>query len=214
MPTTLRLTVYDIGRGTALRFAAPGHRYLYLTEGSARIDAPAGSRALAAGDGAAIDPDSRVAVGGTAWLWEALPAEGALLGSADAFAVLSKTLVLPEAGPRLFRVDRMDLPPGALTPRHFHRGPGIRRLLSGRVRVEIGADIVGIDPRGAWYEPGDEPVIGANAAPGPSAFLRVLLLPVELSGGKGSFVPASDADAAKPRAVDQRILHEATIDLG
>jgi quercetin dioxygenase-like cupin family protein len=213
MTPSWRLSVYDIARGVAVRFATPGHRYLYVIDGTCRIDSPAGTRALAGSDGAVVEAGSTATSDGSAWLCEAVPADGALLDPSAAFVVLSKTLVLPEAGPRLFRVDRVDLPPGAVTPRHFHRGPGIRRLISGRVRVEIGADIIGIDPGAAWFEPGDEPVLGANAAPGPSAFLRVLLLPVELSGGKGSFVPASDADAAKPRAVEQRILHEASIDL-
>jgi quercetin dioxygenase-like cupin family protein len=212
MTASWRLSVYDIARGAAVSLAAPGHRYLYVTDGAGRIDSPDGTRALAGGDGAAVEAGSTAAVDGGGWLCEAVPAGGALLDPSAAFVVLSKTLVLPDSGPRLFRVDRVDLPPGAVTPRHFHRGPGIRRLISGRVRVEIGADVVGIDPGGAWYEPGDEPVLGANAAPGRSSFLRVLLLPMELSGGKGSFVPASDADAAKPRSVEQRILHEASID--
>ncbi|HEX7006719.1 MAG TPA: hypothetical protein VF274_06250 [Alphaproteobacteria bacterium] len=55
--------------------------------------------------------------------------------------------------------------------------------------------------------------MGANAAPGPSAFLRISLLPIELTGGKSSFVPASEADAARPRAVAQRLLHEATVEI-
>jgi quercetin dioxygenase-like cupin family protein len=146
-----------------------------------------------------------------AWLCEAAPAASAPLDPSLASPVLSQIVNLPETEPRLFRVDRIDLEPGARTPRHFHRGPGIRRLIFGRVRVEIGGKVIEVGPGGAWFEPGDEPVVGANAAPGASAFLRVSLLPVELLGGKSSFVPASDAEAAKPRAVVQRLLHEAVL---
>ena len=41
------------------------------------------------------------------------------------------------------------------------------------------------------------PVVGENVFDGDSAFLRVSLLPIDLIGGKSSFMPASDADVAK-----------------
>ena len=154
----------------------------------------------------------RYVADGVAWLCEAAPAATALLDPSLAKPVLSEIMDLPATEPRLFRVDRVDLEAGARTPRHFHRGPGIRRLIHGRVRVEIGAEVVDVGPGGAWFEPGDEPVVGANLAPGASAFLRISLLPSGLLGGKSSFVPASDAEAAKPRAVVQRLLHEALLE--
>ena len=129
--------------------------------------------------------------------------------------VLSKAFSLPAAVPQaLFRVDRIDLTAGARTPRHFHRGPGIRRLLYGGVRVEIGGDVFGCGPGGAWFESGDDPVVGENVFDGASAFLRVSLLPIDLKGGKSSFMPASEADAAKPRAVGQGLLYESVVSFG
>jgi quercetin dioxygenase-like cupin family protein len=148
---------------------------------------------------------------GAAWLCEAAPADAVPPDPSLARPVLAKTVEMPDQAPRLFRVDRIDLEAGAVTPRHFHRGPGIRRLIVGRVRVDVGADVVAVGPGGAWFEPGDQPVVGRNVAPGPSAFLRISLLPVELEGGKSSFVPESDAEAGKPRAVAQRLLHDAVL---
>ncbi|MGE5147875.1 MAG: cupin domain-containing protein [Candidatus Eiseniibacteriota bacterium] len=171
--------------------------YDVVSDRAARIDAP-GRRYLHAADD-------------VAWLCEAAPADVALLDPSLASPVLSKTVRVTVVDAPLFRVDRIDLEAGARTPRHFHRGPGIRRLLFGRVRVEIGAETIEVGPGGAWFEPGDAPVVGSNAAAGPSAFLRVSLLPADLLGGKSSFVPASDAEAGKPRAVAQRLLHEAVV---
>lgn len=212
MTVAWRLSVYDIGPGAAVRFSAPGCRFLYVTEGTGRIESPTGMRALAAGEGDAVGAGDAATADGMAWLCELAPPT-ALLDPGPAFAVLSKALSVAAAGPRLFRVDRIDLSAGARTPRHFHRGPGIRRLIFGQVRVEIGADVIGAGPGGAWFEPGDEPVLGANAAPGQSAFLRASLLPIDLIGGKSSFVPASESDAAGPRGVAQRLLHEATVEI-
>lgn len=212
MTAAWRLSVYDIGPGAPVRLPALGCRFLYVSEGACRIESPAGTRGLAIGEGDAVGAGDAVTADGKAWLCELAPPT-ALLDPGSAFAVLSKPLSVAATGPWLFRVDRIDLEAGARTPRHFHHGPGIRRLIFGRVRVEIGVDVIGVDPGGAWFEPGDEPVVGANAAPGPSAFLRVSLLPVELSGGKSSFVPASEADAASPRAVAQHLLHEATVEI-
>lgn len=151
------------------------------------------------------------AIDGAVWLCDAAPADAAPLDPALARPVLVKTVEMPDQAPRLFRIDRIDLEAGAVTPRHFHRGPGIRRLIVGAVRVEVGAETIEVGPGGAWFEPGDQPVVGRNAAPGPSAFLRISLLPADLVGGKSSFVPASDAEAGKPRAVAQRLLHDAVL---
>jgi quercetin dioxygenase-like cupin family protein len=212
MTSTWRLAVYDLRLGRSIGPAERGRRYLYVVDGTCRLESPGAARALAAGDGAAIDAAMTVAGDGTAWLCEAAPAESAPPDRATAFAALSKAIVVGDAGPRLFRVDRIDLSAGAQTPRHLHRGPGIRRLIAGRVRVEIGGDVVGAAPGGAWFEPGDAPVVGANGWPGDSAFLRVSLLPIELLGGKSSFIPVSADDAARPRAVAQRLLYEAAVD--
>jgi len=213
MTATWRVSIYDLVLAKTVRLASTPRRYLYVVDGACRIDA-AGSRStvLSPANGAAVEADGVLSGNGTVWLCEAAPAAEALLPPSAAFCVLSKVVAGSDAAPRLFRVDRIDLAAGAVTPRHFHRGPGIRRLIEGRVRVEIGPEVVGVGPGGAWFEPGDEPVIGANALDGHSAFLRFSLLPAELLGGKSSFVPASDADAARPRGVEQRLLHEAMLD--
>ncbi len=193
MTTRRRLTVYDFETGRTVGFDGPANRFLFVVDGSCRL----------------TDVD------GTVWLCETAAAEVPFLSPALASVALSKAVTVAGAAPQvLFRVDRIDLTAGAGTPRHFHRGPGVRRLLFGRVRVEIGDDVYGVGPGGAWFEPGDDPVVGENVFAGDSAFLRVSLLPVELEGGKSSFIPASDAEAAKPRAVGQGLLHEAIVPIG
>jgi quercetin dioxygenase-like cupin family protein len=208
-----RLTVYDLAPGSCSPFDAAAARYVFVVDGTVCLDAPDGSAVLSAGHGAPIPAAADLAVHGTAWLCESAPAETGLADPAQASVVLSKSFDFPEASEALFRVDRIDLTAGARTPVHFHRGPGIRRLLYGRVRVAIGDDVLGVGPGGAWFEPGDEPVLGENAEDGASAFLRVSLLPIELIGGKSSFRPASAAEAAKPRAVGQGLLHERAVAL-
>jgi hypothetical protein len=51
-------------------------------------------------------------------------------------------------------------------------------------------------------------VIGTNIHSGPSEFVRVTVLPLELEGGKSSFIPADAAEAAKPRSVKQKLFGE------
>jgi hypothetical protein len=92
----------------------------------------------------------------------------------------------------------IESPAGSVTPRHFHRGPGIRRLLYGRILGEI-------DPGNAWFESGTDPVIGSNIHEGNSAFVRVMVLPPELQGGLTSFVAT---EAQKPRGVQNQVFAE------
>ncbi|MEQ8696327.1 MAG: hypothetical protein RLT05_07175 [Bauldia litoralis] len=214
MTLARRLTVYDLKAERWAGVSGAADRYLFVADGEGRIEAPDGPVTLSAGAGAMLAADAVVTAYGTLWICETADAREPLLDPALAEVVLSKSFTLPADAPEaLFRVDRIDLTAGARTPRHFHRGPGIRRLLYGRVRVEIGADVVGCGPGGAWFEPGDDPVVGANVFDGDSAFLRVSLLPLDLIGGKSSFMPASDAEAAKPRAVGQGLLHESVVAL-
>lgn len=136
--------------------------------------------------------------------WEAAPAETALPGT----ALIAATVDPAAQSPFFLRLDRVELDSGAATPLHFHRGPGLRVLHQGGVRVTIGDASHDRAPGEAWFEPGDAPVLGRATAPGRSAFLRWSLLPAGLRGGKSSFVPANDAEAGKPRGVAVTLIGE------
>ena len=116
----------------------------------------------------------------------------------------------PDA-PVLLRADRVDFPPDAVTPRHGHAGPGIRRLLAGRLFAEIGDTHRRIDAGEAWFESGLEPVVGRNIAPA-SAFVRCMVLDPDLLG-RPTFRPSSAEDAAKPRAVGYRQFFDTIVTL-
>ena len=88
----------------------------------------------------------------------------------------------------------------------------MRRLIKGRLLAQINDDFERIDPGHAWFETGKDPVIGTNVHTGNSAFVRVMLLPIELQCGKSSFVPTTAEDAGKPRAVMQRLFGEVVVE--
>jgi hypothetical protein len=89
---------------------------------------------------------------------------------------------------------------------------GIRRLLSGRLLAETGDDLERIEPGQPWFETGKDPIVGMNISGGNSAFVRVMVLPIDLKGGKTSFVATTGEEAAKPRHVASRLFGETVID--
>lgn len=84
-------------------------------------------------------------------------------------------------------------------------------MLFGSILGEIGAAWDRFDAGRAWFESGTEPVIGRNVHTGNSAFVRFLVLPDELREGQTSFVATDAAEAAKPRAVQNTVIEEATL---
>ena len=86
--------------------------------------------------------------------------------------------------------------PGARTPLHGHRGPGIRRLVKGRIRATIGDNLERIEAGQAWFETGRDWVVGESSSAGEIVFVRVMVLPAELEGGQSSFVPAPKMSSA------------------
>lgn len=125
--------------------------------------------------------------------------------------VLAALLHRDPAAPIVLRADRVDFPPGAVTPRHGHAGPGIRRLLSGRLSAEIGEQIHRIDPGQAWFETGHDPVIGRTLAPA-SAFVRGMALDPVLHG-KPTFRAWDGAEAGKPRGAKPRLFFDELVTL-
>ncbi|WP_439495406.1 hypothetical protein [Bosea sp. (in: a-proteobacteria)] len=201
-----RISVYDLGAGKSCVVAAAGHAFAYAAGG----DATVAGATVAAGDGAFAAGGEAVTSSGGAWLYEIAPGAAPPRIEDGLSPVLSRLAVLGE-GEHMLRADRVESQAGARTPAHRHRGPGIRRLESGLLIAEVGDDLDRIGAGGAWFETGHETVVGSNISGGVNVFIRVMLLPVELAGGKSSFIAATPADADKPRAVNLRLFGERPI---
>jgi hypothetical protein len=130
-------------------------------------------------------------VEGRALRWELVdddPETGALLGAAVELG----------GGEWLARCDRIDFPPASVAYTHTHPGPGIRYLLFGSIRIESGGETHEYGPGEAWFESGPEPVFAASSQTGPTAFVRVMLLPRAWEG-KRTIRYLDPADEEKPK---------------
>jgi hypothetical protein len=207
-----RMTVYDLDLDSRM-VELPGdvHRFLYLRDGRASVETRGAEVDLQPDEGRFSRSGARIRGEGEVWVFEVGPGGRDFISDPAVSIVLSRRFGLDPAPSRLLRADRIESMSGSATPRHGHRGPGMRRLIMGRLLAEIGDDFERIDAGHAWFETGQDPVIGTNIHTGNSAFVRVMLLPVELEGGKSSFMPTTAEDAAKPRAVVNRLFGEIVI---
>lgn len=209
MSRPLRITLYDLALSERrLLLSGPGRRFIYVERGHLVADGEVHDvdAGFFAAEATTIEGD------GQAWIYEVAPINARLLENQALSLVMSRHAQPPTDPPRLMRADRIESPSGTATPRHNHRGPGLRRLVHGRLMAEIGEDLERIDPGHAWFESGHDPVVGTNISDGPSAFVRVMVLPPELAGGRSSFVPASPEDANKTRSVANRLFGEVMLD--
>ena len=200
MERRVRVSVHDLDPAAPPELS-DGVRFVYVVEGRWEV----GGQALGPDSGAFAEPGAPISGRGAAWLFAAGPA-GPPFGPAPSL-VLARVAVVP-AGPLVVRADRVEAPAGTVTPRHRHRGPGIRRLVRGLLIAQIADRTDRIGPGAAWFETGDEPVVGTNVSGGTNLFVRVMLLPAELSGGASSFIPDGPAEAAKSRGVGLQIFGE------
>jgi quercetin dioxygenase-like cupin family protein len=111
------------------------------------------------------------------------------------------------AGAHLLRCDRVDFPPGGVAYLHTHPGPGLRVLLHGRIRIETQGASHEYGPFEWWYETGPDPVFAAASETEPTAFVRVLVLPLEWEG-KRTITYVDPADAEKPKLQSARVYLE------
>lgn len=203
----LRLTVYDVVPGSdGVALSGPARWFVYAPSGGLIVETDAAARAVAPDDGLFVERPSRLTGTAKAWVYEVAPVGAPFLAGGE--IVRSQVLRPTFDWPRVLRADRIESPPGAVTPRHGHRGPGMRRLVYGRLLAEIGDTVERIEAGHAWFETGADMVVGTNTGGGNAAFVRVMLLPIELEGGKSSFMAANDIEAAKPRAVSSRLFGE------
>src|SRR5271167_2054259 len=115
--------------------------------------------------------------GATVWRWEFTtdeaadaPAGAGLVSREKLAATLDR---LPK-GALLLRGDSVAFPAGGCAYLHRHRGPGIRCLIEGGIRIDTAGQSTSYGPGGAWYESGPDAVF-AQAANRPSRFIRVMI---------------------------------------
>ena len=145
---------------------------------------------------------------GEAWTFELSAADDTMVAAEDELERLVLA-VLVDRDPKekvIVRADRVVFPTGTVTPKHGHKGPGIRRLIDGRLVAEIGDEVRRINPGDAWFEPGPVPVVGRNIAP-LSSFVRIMVLDPKLLG-EPTFIPFSPEDAAKPRGTIRSLFFD------
>jgi quercetin dioxygenase-like cupin family protein len=139
-------------------------------------------------------------VDGPALVWE--------LGGTDDGAALAVDVEPGEGW--IVRCDRIDFPPGGVAYRHVHPGPGIRRLLHGRLTIDAAAEAHTYGPGEPWFEGADHPVLATAAPDEETAFVRVLLVPGEWAGRRTiRYVDPADED--KPRLQRATVLLEAPL---
>jgi hypothetical protein len=80
-------------------------------------------------------------------------------------------------------------------------------LLKGRISIETGGESHEYGPFESWYESGPEPVLATASADEETAFVRVLLLPVEWEG-KRTIRYVDPADEEKPKLQRARVYFE------
>jgi quercetin dioxygenase-like cupin family protein len=196
-----------------------GNRVLYVRDGD--MVARAGGQAAGLAANSAWQSGDEVAVtagaaGATLLRWE-LAAAGAAPGawtggSVASSPTLAHAVEIGAAGGNLMRCDRVDFPLGGIAYTHVHRGPGIRCLLAGGIRVEVGGKAHEIAPGGAWFEAGPEPVLAYASKIEPTAFVRVMILPREILG-KTSIRYVRPEDADQPKLQTYRIFADEPIEL-
>lgn len=208
LATAWRITVYDAEPGGGpLAIEGDGCRFIYARAGTIRIH---GGDAIAEDDGRLLSGSFAATLDGLAWVYEVASAD---MPFPDGLSVVFSQVVRPAFGrPFLVRADRIESRPRAQTPRHGHRGPGIRRLVQGRLLAQIGEAVERVEAGQAWFETGADPVVGTNIGDTNAIFVRVMVLPRALQGGASSFTAWDDAEAAKPRSVDARMFGEMLVD--
>ena len=113
----------------------------------------------------------------------------------------------------LLRCDRVDFPPGGEALLHTHQGCGTRCLVSGSIRIDTQGASHAYGPLQAWFENGADPVFAAADSQQPSAFVRVMILPRALLGGKSSIKYARAEDLDRPKSQRYQIFVDAPIEL-
>jgi hypothetical protein len=188
-------------------------RFIFVVHGSAKI----GGKML--NEGEAWQGEAAITVkpgvgGVTCWRWElGRGDQGSTTANAPGMITHEKLTAFLETLPKgelLMRGDSVAFPPGGCAYLHRHQGPGIRCLLDGGIRIDTHGRSTSFGPGGAWYESGPDAVFAQAAADKNSRFIRVMILPRELTG-KSSIRYVNEEDKAKPKSQQYKVYADAPI---
>lgn len=208
----LRLALDGIPAKARLELpAAP--RFVFVRDGDAIVRCAGSAASLGAGSGLQSAQPCAIeggAGGATVLRWELVDAGTPAWGGANSSEMIAREVSLPDAGGYLMRADRVDFPLGGIAYTHTHRGPGIRCLLRGAIRVESAGEVHEIGAGGAWFESGPDPVLATASSRELTGFARVMILPLDLKGRSSiSYVKPEDAD--KPKSQKYQIYADEPI---
>ncbi len=208
----LRLALDGIAAKIRLELPA-SPRFVLVRDGDAIVRCAGSAAWLGAGSGLQSTQPCVIeagAGGATVLRWELVDEGMPPWGGADSAELIAREVRLPAAGGYLMRADRVDFPLGGIAYTHTHRGPGIRCLLRGAIRVESAGEVHEIAAGGAWFESGPDPVLATASSRELTGFARVMILPLDLRGRSSiSYVNPEDAD--KPKSQKYQIFADEPI---
>ena len=217
---TLRLVEDRLPGGRAI-FPLPAYnRVIYVVDGEATIESDGRPQKLgfnAGWFGAGSCSVRGGAKGARLWRWELVDAPPGDDGTASGEGVaselkLAREISLDPEGSYLMRCDRVDFPLGGIAYTHTHRGPGVRCLLRGELRVRVNDTDSVLHPGEPWFERGPDPVYAEASATQPTSFIRGMVLPRSLKG-MSSIRYVKDEDREKPKTQTYTMFVDEFIEL-
>jgi hypothetical protein len=208
---TLRFYRDEIGPGDGPVSLPAGLRTIYVRSGAARLNGAAVTEDDAwFGDGVAKVEGTRA----TFWRCEFAPRADKPLLPPNVVSVLlldSPLKTLPSDGGMMMRCDSVAFPPGGCAFTHTHKGPGIRCLQKGTIRIDSDGGSNHYGPGEPWFEAGPVPVFAQADADRETRFIRVSILPRALEG-KSSITYVLPEDRDKPKSQTYRAYFDRFID--
>lgn len=188
-----------------------GVRTIYARMGGATVDG-----AAVAEDEAWFGDEAVTLAGAGATLWRCefgpAAADPVLLPDSRSTLLLEAPLTtLPEEGGLMMRCDSVAFPPGGCAYTHTHKGPGIRCLREGTIRIDSDGQSHQYGPGEPWFEAGPVPVFAQADMDRDSRFIRISILPRALEG-KSSITYVLPEDRDKPKAQTYRGYFDRFID--
>ena len=213
MPYEMRLFEDILFGDEEVRLENPAPRAIYVSAGSISLDGEDipldggvvsmdAATLRAGGDGAAV------------WRWEVASshAEAGLYRHRTTLRLAGRIDPAAIADELMIRLDSVAFPPGGTALLHTHRGPGIRCLREGNIRIDTEGRSSSYCPGGAWFESGPEPVFAQASIDAPSRFIRAMVLPRSLLGAS-SIRYENEEDRDKPKSQTYRVFSELPINL-
>ena len=214
MPYEIRLFEDVLFGGEEVRFDDPAPRALYVPAGSVSVN----GEKIPADEGVVLAEPLWLcagAGGAAVWRWEiaAADADIAACGHRTALRLAGRIDLAAIADELLLRLDSAAFPPGGTALLHTHRGPGIRCLREGEIRIDTEGRSSSYGPGGAWFESGPEPVFAQASFDVPSRFIRAMVLPRALLGAS-SIRYVRDEDRDRPKSQTYRVFAEMPVTPG